>query len=177
MACHLHARTQGDFQLLMVRNQIGTLTPNPFFGHNLYYKYSNGSCKLNLNIYVSKDFQWYKEIFNPTNFDPWNYFVKIWNFVGIPIPKVGIHLGVCGLIPSHFFTLLGMYMWFMGCTFSLHLSMFLMFSHCCPTSFNGFCMLPFILNIFLMLFNTFNVFLALCDIHQLLLVIHIAWEK
>jgi hypothetical protein len=38
-------------------------------------------------------------------------------------------------------------------------------------------MLPFILNIFLMLFNTFNVFLALCDIHQLLLVIHIDWEK
>jgi len=177
MACHLQARTQGDSQLLMVKNQIGTLTPNPSFGHNLCYKYSNGSCKPNLDICISKKFQWYKEIFNPMSFDPWNYFLKIWNFIGTPTPKVGVHLGVCGLIPPHSFTLLGMYMWFLGCTFDSHLSMPLVFSHCCPTSFNGFCMLSFILNIFLMLFDTFNVFQALCDIHQLLLVIHIDWEK
>ncbi len=61
---------QGDYWLLMVKSQIGTLIINPSFGHNLYFKYSNGSCKLILNIYVSKSFQWYKEHFNPMNFGP-----------------------------------------------------------------------------------------------------------
>jgi hypothetical protein len=42
---------------------------------------------------------------------------------GSPFPKMGIHLGMRGLIPSHFFTLLGVWMWFPGCTFSPHLSM------------------------------------------------------
>jgi hypothetical protein len=34
---------QGDYWFLVVRNQIGTLIRNPSFGHNLCYKYSNGS--------------------------------------------------------------------------------------------------------------------------------------
>jgi len=38
------------------------------------------------------------------NFDPSNYFLKIWNSIGIPTPKVGIHLGMCGLILSHYLT-------------------------------------------------------------------------
>jgi hypothetical protein len=61
---------QGDSRLLMVRNQIGTLTFNTSFGHNLCFKYSNGSRKPILNIYISRNFQRYKEIFNPMNFDP-----------------------------------------------------------------------------------------------------------
>jgi len=48
-----------------------------------------------------KNFQWYKELFNPMSFDPWNTFLKIWNSIGILTPKVGVHLGVCGFIPSH----------------------------------------------------------------------------
>jgi len=48
---------QGDFWLLMVRNQIGALSVDLSFGHNLYYKYSNGSCKPIFNIYVSRTFQ------------------------------------------------------------------------------------------------------------------------
>jgi hypothetical protein len=34
---------QGDFWLLMVRSQIGKLTPDPSFDHNLCFKYPNGS--------------------------------------------------------------------------------------------------------------------------------------
>jgi len=51
---------QGDSWLLMVRNQINTLTLGFFFTHNLCYEYSNGSCKPILDIYVLKNFQWYK---------------------------------------------------------------------------------------------------------------------
>jgi hypothetical protein len=50
---------QGDSRLLMVRNQIGNLTPNLFFGHNLCLKYPNGPWKPILDIHVSRAFQWY----------------------------------------------------------------------------------------------------------------------
>ncbi len=96
---------RGDSWLLMVGNQIGNLTPNPSFGHNLCFKCPNGSWKLILNIYILRAFQWYKEIFNPMSFDPCNFPLKIWESIGTPIPKVGAHLGVWGFIPSHFPTL------------------------------------------------------------------------
>jgi hypothetical protein len=51
---------QGDSWLLVIESQIGTLTPNPSFGYNLYFKYSNGTCEPILDIYIPKDFQWYK---------------------------------------------------------------------------------------------------------------------
>ncbi len=41
---------QGDSWLLAVGNQIGTLIPSLSFGHNLCYKYSNGSCEPILEI-------------------------------------------------------------------------------------------------------------------------------
>jgi hypothetical protein len=68
--------TQGDFWLLMVKNQIDILTLDPSFSYNLCYKYSNRSCKPILNIYVLKTFQWYKEIFNQMNFDLSNFSLK-----------------------------------------------------------------------------------------------------
>ncbi len=34
---------QGDSQLLVVGSQINNLTPNPSFGHNLCFRYPNGS--------------------------------------------------------------------------------------------------------------------------------------
>jgi hypothetical protein len=48
------------------------------------------------------------------NFDPSNCFLKIWDSIGTPIPKwtgtqtlkMGVHLGVCGFNPSHFFAFL-----------------------------------------------------------------------
>jgi hypothetical protein len=35
------------------------------------------------------------------SFDPWNIVLKIRDSTWNPIPKVGVHLGVCGFIPSH----------------------------------------------------------------------------
>ncbi len=43
---------RGDSLFLMVRNQIGTSTPSLSFGHNLCFKYPNGSCEPILDIYV-----------------------------------------------------------------------------------------------------------------------------
>jgi len=47
---------QGDSWFLMVGSQIGSLTCDPSFGHNLCFKYPNGSCKPNLDIDVPRDF-------------------------------------------------------------------------------------------------------------------------
>jgi len=96
-----------DSLLLMVGGQIDNLTLNPSFGHNLCFKYPNGSCKPISNINVPKAFQWYKEIFNLMSFDPWNCLLKVWEYIGIPTPKVGAHLGVWGFIPSHSSTFSG----------------------------------------------------------------------
>jgi hypothetical protein len=87
---------QGISQLLVVRSQTANLTPNPSFGHNLCFRCPNGWCKPISDIYVPKDFQWYKERFNPMSFDPCNHLLKI-----------EVHLGVWGFIPSHSFALPG----------------------------------------------------------------------
>jgi hypothetical protein len=55
---------------LVVGSQIDNLTHGPSFGHNLCFKYPNGSCELILDIYIPRDFQWYNELFNPMSFDP-----------------------------------------------------------------------------------------------------------
>jgi hypothetical protein len=57
-------------------SQIGNLTLDLFLGHNFCFEYSNGSCKPITDIYVSRDFQWYKELFNPMNFHPLKYFFE-----------------------------------------------------------------------------------------------------
>ncbi len=78
----------------MFGSQIDNLIPNPSFGHNLCLKYPNGSCEPILDIHISRAFQWYKELFNPMNFDPWNCHLKIWKSIGTLTPKVGVNLGV-----------------------------------------------------------------------------------
>jgi hypothetical protein len=62
------------------------------------------SCEPILNIYILRDFQWYKNFFNPMNFDPLNRYLKIWDFIGILIHKMGVDLGLCEFIPSNFLT-------------------------------------------------------------------------
>jgi hypothetical protein len=52
-------------------NKIGIMIPDLFFCHNLSFKYLDESCKFILDI--SRTFNWYKEIFNLTNFDPLKY--------------------------------------------------------------------------------------------------------
>jgi hypothetical protein len=92
-------RTQGshgDSQLLMVKSQI-----TDSFAHNLCFDHPSGSHKPILDIYVPKVFQWYKKPHNPMGFDPCNHFLKIWESIRTLMPKVGVHLGVWGFIPSH----------------------------------------------------------------------------
>jgi hypothetical protein len=92
-------------QLFVVKSQTGNLTPDPSFGHNLYFKCSNEQWKPILNIYVPRDFQWYKEHHKSLRFDSWNRSMKIWEFTGIPSPKVGVALVVWVFTPSHSLTL------------------------------------------------------------------------
>jgi hypothetical protein len=107
---------QGDFQLLVVKSQIDSWIHGTFFGHNFCFKYSNGSCDPILHIYVSRDLQWYKFFFNPMSFDPWNRSLNFLESIKTPTPKVGDHLGMCGLIPSHFPT----FLWTWDVTRKLH---------------------------------------------------------
>jgi hypothetical protein len=120
-AIYMHVN-QSNSQLLMVRSQIDTLTPDLCFDHNLFCKYSSGSYEPMLDIFVSRTFQMYKKLFNPMSFDLSNHSLEIQDSIRTSTPKVGIHLGMCGFIPSHSFTILRMWMWFPGCIFGPHLS-------------------------------------------------------
>jgi hypothetical protein len=93
---------QGNSLLLVVKSQIGNLTPDLSFGHNLCFKYPKGPCEPILDIYVSKNFQWYNFFFNVMSFVPYNCPLKIRESIVSPTPKVGAHLRMCGFIPSHF---------------------------------------------------------------------------
>ncbi len=62
MASHLHVRKSGRFVIFCDWESNANLTPGSSFGHNLCFKYSNGSCEPILYIYVPRYFQWYKEI-------------------------------------------------------------------------------------------------------------------
>jgi hypothetical protein len=91
----------GDSWLLVVRSQITNLTPNPSFGHNVYFLCLNGSCKLILYIYISRVFQKHKELFNPMVL---TLAIVLWKFKspsGLQLPKWELILGVWGFIPSH----------------------------------------------------------------------------
>jgi len=83
----------------VVGSQIGIFTLDPSFGHNLCFKYSNGSLQAHFRHLSFKTFS--MELFNPMSFDPWNTSLKIHDSIGIPTHTVRIHLGVCGFIPSH----------------------------------------------------------------------------
>jgi hypothetical protein len=89
----------------MVKSQIVNLTSNLSSGHNLCFKCPNGSCKPILDIYVPRSFQIHKEFLNPMGFDPYNRFLKIQKSIETPTPKMGVHSGVWGFIPSHSLTL------------------------------------------------------------------------
>jgi hypothetical protein len=89
--------------LLVVGSQTTNLTPGPSFGHNLCFRFPNGSCEPILAICVPRYFQCYKELLNLLGFDPCNRSLKIWESTRIPTPKVGAPLE-CE-VPSHFLTL------------------------------------------------------------------------
>jgi len=88
--------------LLMVRNQIANLIPGPSFGHNLCFRCPNEWCEPILDIYVSITLQWYKELFEPLGFDPWNRSLNIRESTKTLTPKMEAPLRMWGFIPSHF---------------------------------------------------------------------------
>ncbi len=96
----LHAictqRNWVDSRLLLVGSQIGNLTLDPSFGHNLCFRCPNGQCEPILDVYVLKAFQWYKECLNPLRFDPWNFPLKIQESTGTPILKMELPWGCEG---------------------------------------------------------------------------------
>jgi hypothetical protein len=72
---------QGNSRILVVGSQIGNLTSSLSFGHNLCFKYPNGSCGHILNIYIPRAFQLYNELFNHMRFDP----------LQLPYEGLGVH--------------------------------------------------------------------------------------
>ncbi len=83
------------------------MIPDLSFGYNLCVKSPNGSCGPILDIYVPRDFQWYKELHNPMDFHPYNRSLKVWESTRTPTPKVEAHLRVWGFILSHSLSLSG----------------------------------------------------------------------
>jgi hypothetical protein len=96
-----------DSQRFLVGSQIGSLTLDPSFSHNLCFRCPNEKCEPILDIYVPRSFQWYKERQKPLSFDPCNRPLKFWESTETPSSKVGVALGVWRFIPSHFPTLPG----------------------------------------------------------------------
>jgi len=83
-----------DSRLLVVGSQITNLTPDPSFGLYFCFRCPNGPRKPILDIEVPRDFQWYKNFFNPLSFDLCNRPLKIQESTETPTPKVELPWGV-----------------------------------------------------------------------------------
>jgi hypothetical protein len=108
-------------RLFLVGSQPASLTPGLSFGHNLCFRCPNEQWETILDIYVQRDFQWYKERHKSLSFDPSNHSLKFWESTRTPFPKVGVALGVWGFTPSHFLTLPGVCDVTPGLPLGLHL--------------------------------------------------------
>jgi len=102
---------QVDSWLLVVESQTANLTFGPSFGHNLCFRCPNGRCPNGrcepiLNIYIPRNFQWYKERLKPLRFDPTIVFLRFGSPPGLQLPKWN-SLGGVRFIPSHPLTLSG----------------------------------------------------------------------
>jgi len=95
-----------DSRLFVVGSQIGSLTPDPSFDHNLCCRCPNGSCKAIFVIYTLRPFQRYKEHLKARYFDLCNWALKLQESRRIPSshfweceshphtsPKVGLRQG------------------------------------------------------------------------------------
>jgi hypothetical protein len=105
--CTCTHRARVDSQLLMVENQIASLTLDLSFCHNLC-KCPNGLCDAIFDIYTLIAFQWYKKRFKAKCFDPCNQTLKFWKSRRTPkspfrecechrhtLPKVGLRQEKC----------------------------------------------------------------------------------
>jgi len=67
---------------------IANLTPSLSFGHNSQFKVPNGKFKLNFNIGILRNFQWYKQLSVWTKFTHCTFVPKDWNTLKLPTPKL-----------------------------------------------------------------------------------------
>ncbi len=74
VVCSLQTSKSGWF--LIFCGQTTNLTPSLAFGHNLCFRCPNEQYKPILDIYIPRDFQWYKECHKQLSFNPWNRFLK-----------------------------------------------------------------------------------------------------
>jgi len=91
----------------VVESQTANLIPSLFFGHILCFKCPNVSWNLILDIFVSIDFQWYKKLFNPLCFNPYNRSLKIWESTETPNSQSGGSFRSVRVHSSHFPSLPG----------------------------------------------------------------------
>jgi len=103
-----------DSWLFMVGSQTANLIPGLSFGHNLCFKCPNEHCKPILNIYVPRNFQWYKERHKPLNLTPE---IVLWNFGSPPklyLPKWELPWECEGSFPHTFLHSREYVMWLPG---------------------------------------------------------------
>jgi len=91
-----------DSRLFLVGSQIGNLTLDPFFGHNLCFRCPNEQCEPILDIYVPRAFQWYKERHKPLSFDPSKLVSEV---LGVPRDSISQSGSCLGSVRVHSLTL------------------------------------------------------------------------
>ncbi len=77
-----------DSRLLVVGNQIASLTPGPSFAHNLGYRCPNGQCEAIFDIYASRPFHWHQEHLNARCFGPCCWTLNIRESWRTPNPQL-----------------------------------------------------------------------------------------
>jgi hypothetical protein len=90
-------REEVDSRLLVVGSQIGSLTLDPSFAHNLSYICSNDKCDAIFYIYASRPFQWHQEHLNGRCFEPLCRTLNIQESRSTPSPQ----LWKCWASPPH----------------------------------------------------------------------------
>jgi len=86
-----------DSRLLVVGNQIASLTPGPSFAQNLGCRCPNCQCEGIFDIYVSRPFQWHQEHPNAMCFAPCCRALNIRESRKTPNP----HFSNCWASPPH----------------------------------------------------------------------------
>jgi hypothetical protein len=90
-------REEVDSRLLVVESQTASLTPGPFFAHNLGDRSPNGQFEAIFDIYDSRPFQWHQEHLNARCFKPFCRALNIRESRRTPNPQ----LWKCWASPPH----------------------------------------------------------------------------
>jgi hypothetical protein len=81
-------REEVDSRLLVVGSQTASLTPGPYFAHNLGWRCPNDQGEAIFDIYVSRPFQWHQEHLNARCFGPCFWALNIRESRRTPNPQL-----------------------------------------------------------------------------------------